>query len=333
MSGNASQVSDGAAAVLLMKRSLALQKGLPILGVFRYPFFYKKKNIFFLHDRVTEKRSLILYQNSAWWSTNIRFVRLKTENEGKNVLRIPIIKLSVVSFSLNMILWTFPRSFTAVGVDPAVMGIGPAVAIPAAVKSAGLELSDVDIFEINEVILSFALLSRLQLTGWCLVCWEVFDFYFFSHLCQAFASQYVYCCKKLELDPEKVNVNGGAIALGHPLGATGIGIENPWFTFPLTQSSVSWCYYSSWKWARGYTVRTLSKVYLSYLSNKYIDKVYLIVAKWSAIWKELRVPFLQQGLASTAGKLWARPNFTSTLLSWKSSLWLQLGALNYLPFR
>lgn len=39
---------------------------------------------------------------------------------------------------------------------------------------------------------------------------------------QAFASQYVYCCKKLNLDPKKVNVNGGAMALGHPLGATGI---------------------------------------------------------------------------------------------------------------
>jgi acetyl-CoA acyltransferase 1 len=68
------------------------------------------------------------------------------------------------------------------------MGIGPAVAIPAAVKAAGLQIDDVDLFEINE----------------------------------AFASQYVYCCKKLELDPTKVNVNGGAIALGHPLGATGI---------------------------------------------------------------------------------------------------------------
>ena len=42
---------------------------------------------------------------------------------------------------------------------------------------------------------------------------------------QAFASQYVYCIKKLELDPEKVNVNGGALALGHPLGATGIHTE------------------------------------------------------------------------------------------------------------
>lgn len=44
------------------------------------------------------------------------------------------------------------RSFAAVGVDPTVMGIGPAVAIPAAVKSAGLELDDVDLFEINEVM-------------------------------------------------------------------------------------------------------------------------------------------------------------------------------------
>ncbi|KAM1234309.1 hypothetical protein ACFX13_003980 [Malus domestica] len=108
--GNASQVSDDAGAVLLMKRSLTMQKGLPILGVF--------------------------------------------------------------------------GSFAAIGVDPAVMGVGPAAAIPVAVKSAGLELDDIDLFEINE----------------------------------AFASQYVSCCKKLELDPEKVNANGGAIALG---GATG----------------------------------------------------------------------------------------------------------------
>ncbi|KAG2662556.1 hypothetical protein PVAP13_1KG544600 [Panicum virgatum] len=111
--GNSSQVSDGAGAVLLMKRSVALKKGLPILGVF--------------------------------------------------------------------------RSFAAVGVDPAVMGVGPAVAIPAAVKSAGLQIEDIDLFELNE----------------------------------AFASQFVYCCNKLGLDRSKVNVNGGAIALGHPVGATG----------------------------------------------------------------------------------------------------------------
>ncbi|KAJ6705032.1 3-KETOACYL-COA THIOLASE PEROXISOMAL, partial [Salix purpurea] len=111
--GNSSQVSDGAGAVLLMKRSVAMHKGLPILGVF--------------------------------------------------------------------------RTFAAVGVDPAIMGIGPAVAIPAAVKAAGIELEDIDLFEINE----------------------------------AFASQFVYCLKKLELDSYRINVNGGAMAIGHPLGATG----------------------------------------------------------------------------------------------------------------
>lgn len=111
--GNSSQVSDGAGAVLLMKRSIAMQKGLPILGVF--------------------------------------------------------------------------RSFVAVGVDPAIMGVGPAAAIPVAVKAAGLELDDIDLFEINE----------------------------------AFASQFVYCRNKLGLDSQKINVNGGAMAIGHPLGATG----------------------------------------------------------------------------------------------------------------
>ena len=79
-------------------------------------------------------------------------------------------------------------SFAAVGVDPKVMGIGPAVAIPAAIAKAGLRsVNDVDLFELNE----------------------------------AFASQATYCAEKLGLDPERVNVNGGAIALGHPLGATG----------------------------------------------------------------------------------------------------------------
>lgn len=65
-----------------------------------------------------------------------------------------------------MRLWTC-RSFVAVGVDPAVMGIGPAVAIPAAVKAAGLEISDIDLFEINEVQFSFP----LTLTHCCL--WTV----------------------------------------------------------------------------------------------------------------------------------------------------------------
>ncbi|GJZ58243.1 3-ketoacyl-CoA thiolase 2, peroxisomal, partial [Tanacetum coccineum] len=77
-------------------------------------------------------------------------------------------------------------TFAAVGVPPAIMGIGPAVAIPAAVKAACLEVNDIDLFEINE----------------------------------AFASQFLYCQKKLETDPQKINVNGGAMTIGHPLGAT-----------------------------------------------------------------------------------------------------------------
>ena len=111
--GNASQVSDGAAAVVLARRSYAEARGLPIL---------------------------------ATW-----------------------------------------RSCAVVGCDPALMGIGPAVAIPECLASANVNTNDVDLFELNE----------------------------------AFASQATYCVEKLGLDPEKVNVNGGAIALGHPLGATG----------------------------------------------------------------------------------------------------------------
>jgi acetyl-CoA acyltransferase len=79
------------------------------------------------------------------------------------------------------------RSYQVVGVEPEVMGIGPAVAIPKALAAAGLKVSDIDLFEINE----------------------------------AFASQAVYCVRELGIDPARVNVNGGAIALGHPLGCTG----------------------------------------------------------------------------------------------------------------
>lgn len=94
------------------------------------------------------------------------------------------------------------------------MGIGPVAAIPAAVKAAGLQLDDIDLFEINEVVVQgqHFLLNPTARDK------ENKHFFFF----QAFASQYVYCCKKLKLDPAKVNVNGGAMALGHPLGCTGI---------------------------------------------------------------------------------------------------------------
>ncbi len=78
-------------------------------------------------------------------------------------------------------------SFAVGGVAPEVMGIGPVAAIPKALKLAGLNLSDIDLIELNE----------------------------------AFASQALAVTRELGLDLEKVNVNGGAIALGHPLGCTG----------------------------------------------------------------------------------------------------------------
>ncbi|KAI9224680.1 Thiolase, N-terminal domain-containing protein [Blastocladiella britannica] len=111
--GNASQVSDGAAAVLLARRSVAEKLRLPILG---------------------------------------KFV-----------------------------------NFAAVGVPPKIMGVGPAFAIPEALRKAGISINDVDIFEINE----------------------------------AFASQAVMSIEHLGIPFEKVNPKGGAIALGHPLGCTG----------------------------------------------------------------------------------------------------------------
>ncbi|OJT08574.1 3-ketoacyl-CoA thiolase, peroxisomal [Trametes pubescens] len=111
--GNASQVSDGAAAVLLARRSAAKKLGLPIVG---------------------------------------KFV-----------------------------------SAAYVGVPPRIMGVGPAFAIPKVLETTGLSLDDIDFFEINE----------------------------------AFASQAVYSVEKLGIPAEKVNVHGGAIAIGHPLGCTG----------------------------------------------------------------------------------------------------------------
>jgi len=111
--GTSSQVSDGAAAVLLARRSVANKLKLPIIG---------------------------------------KFV-----------------------------------GAVAVGVPPEIMGVGPAFAIPAILKRAGITIQDVDIFEINE----------------------------------AFASQALYVTKALGIDPKRINPQGGAIAIGHPLGTTG----------------------------------------------------------------------------------------------------------------
>ncbi|WP_407268632.1 acetyl-CoA C-acetyltransferase [Radiobacillus sp. PE A8.2] len=79
------------------------------------------------------------------------------------------------------------RSFAVAGVEPEIMGVGPVKAVPKALEIAGLSLSDIGLFELNE----------------------------------AFASQSIRVIRELGLDEEIVNVNGGAIALGHPLGCTG----------------------------------------------------------------------------------------------------------------
>jgi acetyl-CoA acyltransferase 1 len=111
--GNSSQVTDGAAAVMLMKRSKALELGQPILA---------------------------------------KYV-----------------------------------SATVAGLAPRIMGIGPSIAIPKLLTKLGITLDDIDVIEINE----------------------------------AFASMAVYCRDTLKIDSKKLNVRGGAIALGHPLGCTG----------------------------------------------------------------------------------------------------------------
>ncbi|CAM3328575.1 MULTISPECIES: acetyl-CoA C-acyltransferase [Paenibacillus] len=79
------------------------------------------------------------------------------------------------------------KSFALAGVEPEIMGVGPVEAIPKALRMAGIGLDQVDVFEINE----------------------------------AFASQCLHIIRALDIDESKVNVNGGAIALGHPLGCTG----------------------------------------------------------------------------------------------------------------
>ncbi|HVT85411.1 MAG TPA: thiolase family protein, partial [Chitinophagaceae bacterium] len=82
-------------------------------------------------------------------------------------------------------------SMAVAGVDPSIMGIGPVPATKKALQRAGLKSADLDLVELNE----------------------------------AFASQSIACIRDLDLDPNKVNVNGGAIAIGHPLGCSGVRIS------------------------------------------------------------------------------------------------------------
>lgn len=83
------------------------------------------------------------------------------------------------------------QSMAVAGVDPAIMGIGPVPATNKALSRAGLEVGDIELVELNE----------------------------------AFASQSIACIRDLGLDINKVNVNGGSIAIGHPLGCSGVRIS------------------------------------------------------------------------------------------------------------
>ena len=93
--------------------------------------------------------------------------------------------LGGVTINYRPLSWL--QSNATTGVDPAVMGIGPVTAVRKALGRAGLTIGDIDLFELNE----------------------------------AFAAQSVAVARELGLDASKVNVNGGAIALGHPIGASG----------------------------------------------------------------------------------------------------------------
>ncbi|WP_339698581.1 acetyl-CoA C-acyltransferase [Algoriphagus aquimarinus] len=110
--------------------------------------------------------------NSSQTSDGAAFVVVMSERMVKELNIEPIARM---------------MSYSAAGVDPRIMGIGPKVAVPKALKQAGLTLNDIDLIELNE----------------------------------AFAAQGLSVIKALDLNQDIVNVNGGAVAMGHPLGCTG----------------------------------------------------------------------------------------------------------------
>jgi acetyl-CoA acyltransferase len=110
--------------------------------------------------------------NSSQTSDGAAFVMVMSEKMIKELNLEPIARLV---------------SYSVVGLEPRIMGVGPIDAIPKAIKQAGLTLNDINLFELNE----------------------------------AFASQSIAVVRETGINPDIVNVNGGAIALGHPLGCTG----------------------------------------------------------------------------------------------------------------
>ncbi|MCE7055357.1 acetyl-CoA C-acyltransferase [Algoriphagus sp. AGSA1] len=121
---------------------------------------------------VFKNKGQVTAGNSSQTSDGAAFVVVMSERLMKSLSLDPIARL---------------MSYSAAGVDPRIMGIGPKEAVPKALKQAGLSLNDIDLIELNE----------------------------------AFAAQSLAVIKALDLNPDIVNVNGGAVALGHPLGCTG----------------------------------------------------------------------------------------------------------------
>jgi acetyl-CoA acyltransferase len=106
-------------------------------------------------------------------------------------------------------------SYKVIGLDPKIMGVGPLYAIPEALNLAGMKLKDLQQIELNE----------------------------------AFASQSVAIINELGLDPEIVNVNGGAIALGHPLGCTGAKLSVQLINEMKRRKQIWSCYHVCWNWS------------------------------------------------------------------------------------
>lgn len=121
---------------------------------------------------VFDAKGSVTAGNSSQTSDGAAFVMVMSEKMIKELNIEPIARLC---------------SYSVVGVEPRIMGIGPVDAIPKAIKQAGLSLNDINLFELNE----------------------------------AFASQSLAVIRETGINPDIVNVNGGAIALGHPLGCTG----------------------------------------------------------------------------------------------------------------
>jgi acetyl-CoA acyltransferase len=121
---------------------------------------------------VFDAKGTVTAGNASQTSDGAAFVMVVSERMLKELGVEPIARL---------------KSYAVAGVPPRIMGIGPIEAVPMALKKAGLSMSDIGLYELNE----------------------------------AFASQSLAIIRKLGLDPSTVNINGGAIALGHPLGCTG----------------------------------------------------------------------------------------------------------------